>query len=279
MYFAQPDWVTWLYGKTEFPLMIVASLMFFIPVYILIKYYRKTGIFDYLLFSGSFSCASVHLFSLIMLIYVPPQIFWSLVGTLSYNIGLFLLLFHALKMKWDILPQIIRLGISFQFIVLLLITFSIIILPPDFNRFIAILGDLNRIFVLVIVIYIYSAIEHIITDKRTITAQRLWIIAGGVLLVSPLLLSGINIDLMRLFPFDEIAKLSNLLGIFIVVFITVLYPESVLISRVQLIRGLNVYKLINSLDSEPQIKNFGIKTLIEYLESIPPELLAELKRD
>ncbi|MFX0066598.1 MAG: hypothetical protein ACFFC7_31040 [Candidatus Hermodarchaeota archaeon] len=274
----QADWVTWLVGKTEFPLMIFASLIFFIPVYILIKYYRETGIFDYLLFSGAFICASGHISSLILLTYIPPQIFWSLTATLSYNMGLFLLLYHALKIKWDILPQIIRFGTYLQFIIVISIVLSIIILPPDFIKYISILADLNRIFVLLIVIYIYSAIEHVIVDKRTITAQRLWIIAGGVLLISPLILTGINLDIMQLFPFDEIGKLSNLLGIFIVVFITILYPEAVLISRVQLIRALNLYKLNVSLESEPPIKNFAIKTLAEYLQSIPPELLAELKK-
>ncbi|MFX1255468.1 MAG: hypothetical protein ACFFCZ_27950, partial [Promethearchaeota archaeon] len=246
----QVDWVTWIYGKTEFPLMILASSMFFIPVYILIKYYRKTGIFDYLLFSGVFICASGHIFSLIMLTYIPPQTFWSLIATLSYNIGLFLLLFHALRIKWDILPRIIWFGICLQFIIVVSIVLSIIILPSDFNKYISILADFNRIFVLVIVIYIYSAIEHVIVDKRILTAQKLWIFAGGILLISPLLLIGINLDLVQLFPFDEISKLSNLLGIFVVVFITILYPETVLISRVQIIRALNLYKLNVSLESE-----------------------------
>jgi hypothetical protein len=128
-----------------------------------------------------------------------------------------------------------------------------------------------RVFALAIFIYVYLTTDYAIIDKRIKTARNLWIIAGATGAIYPILILGHGFSLWTMEPLFP--DLFTLMALFLIGYVTIRYPEAVLLSQVQLARATNLYQMIAALESEEQILQFGITHLVEYIRRIPPELI------
>jgi hypothetical protein len=60
----------------------------------------------------------------------------------------------------------------------------------------------------------------------------------------------------------------------LIAYTSVRHPETLLISKVQIIRAQKLYKIVESLESEKKARKFGMPSLIAYLKKVQPDILA-----
>lgn len=208
----------------------------------------------------------------------PSQELWFFVKQVSFSISLLVLLLHAVRLKWEAPPVFVIVSLFFIPIMSILNAFVVV---PDYRELLIGMGlqpliplllELPNYIGLVSTfafILVYASTKPIVKDRRTDTARILWVIVGFSWCVD---------FILKLVAFDffiEIFLLIQLKRLFtslVVVFITVRYPEAVLISQPQIIRAINLYQSIKSLETEQDIQNFGMTSLIDYIDRIPSEL-------
>lgn len=130
------------------------------------------------------------------------------------------------------------------------------------------LGDIYRLYVFLLLFYAYWNVEPVHGTKRVVLAKRLWITAIILhIIYLVVFLPGVSLN--------PITGLINITSLILITFITVRMPETILLSRVQLLRAVKMYHKISYLEEEdddkPTIKIFGIDAINEYLRGLPEE--------
>ncbi|UCG01867.1 MAG: hypothetical protein JSW11_19965 [Candidatus Heimdallarchaeota archaeon] len=110
-----------------------------------------------------------------------------------------------------------------------------------------------------------------ITDNRVHTARNLWVIATALGCMRPILNLGHNLSLWITNPI--LPSLFDFLGLALIAYTTLRYPEAILLSKIQFIRAIKLYKVIQSFQTQKQVNNFGFLSLVEYLRKLPPEII------
>lgn len=120
--------------------------------------------------------------------------------------------------------------------------------------------------------------KPVIADRRINNAKLLWIIVACMWIINPLLEIG-SWPVIGLWPwvnlFAPVFRLKQVLNVAILVYIALRYPEAVLISKAQISRAVNVYETVISMESDVEIKEFGMSSLVDYLKQVPREILEE----
>ena len=118
----------------------------------------------------------------------------------------------------------------------------------------------------------YLTTRYVIIDDRIRIARNLWIDAASLGCMRPILILGHNLSLWTTDPLFP--NLFNLLGLAVIAYTTIRYPEAILLSKVQIIRAMNLYKAIQSLQTQKQVHEFGLASIVKYLKKLPPEIVA-----
>lgn len=251
------------------------------PLVWLYRSYQRTGILDFLLFAVLFFSVVIHSLTWANVVSDYPMLELEVISTLSYDFIWLLLFIHSYRVKWEKTPPLLWYSTIASYIVIQIIYIVVFILNYPYydmsnfpNQLSYSLSQMYRLIALLVAIFIYSTVKHIIVDKRVKQARNFWIIAALLFMIPPIwaLLSTWNIWILN--PFiSTITNMSNLLAIIFVTFIVVKYPESVLITKVQVIRVLDLYKTVRSSSSAEDLKEFGLPSLVSYMKNIPPEVL------
>ncbi|UCG02931.1 MAG: hypothetical protein JSW11_02870 [Candidatus Heimdallarchaeota archaeon] len=157
----------------------------------------------------------------------------------------------------------------------LIVGLGVLLPDPSMRYFLFQLGIYNTLLVMAVFIYIYSTIKPLIMDQRIVLAKRLWIVVGCLWIINPIILIGAWFSPWPpvIFQFWDLFRLKLFFNLILMVYITVRYPEAVLISHAQLNRALNVYSSVISLHTEKEVQDFGMSSLVAYIKQIPRELI------
>lgn len=249
---------------------------------------------SFLLFSGLFLSVFINNITWANIISDYPIVILEYVMITSYLFIWLLLFFHVIRVKWEKSPPIlwystllIFFAINLIYFVVAVSGYSLVISSWDYLLFIepnipllllvSSLTQIYRVVALLVAIFIYSTVEHIIVDKRVKRAKNFWIITAILFLIHPIcelaFLWNLYSSDMAIAPLIGIIQNISNLAIIFVAYIVFRYPESVLISKIQVVRALDLYKTVQSSTSSDELKEFGMPTLINYIKNIPPELL------
>ncbi|MFW9994726.1 MAG: hypothetical protein ACFFD4_21970 [Candidatus Odinarchaeota archaeon] len=296
-------------------LKYLISTFSLIPVPVLYLLYRRTGVADYLIFAGVFFSLSLSVFFALVAPKINSLIFWQL-RHVSMYVSYFLIFLHAVRLAWSKQPKYLTVVMVTWFIMLVILTLlwepmpnergvvlfwemdphslETIIDPRTEGSKLPEMGAglvINGVIILstshpllAYGFYFLTACTYlcvILTQKpanptpRITIARRLWILTGIVNFSAT--------GLLLFWPFSVTYELAVILVIVELVLIAVValkYPESMLITHVQLVRARKLYEIVQTI-SEKQIQEvkfaqFGIASLSEYLKSIPEDLMEEL---
>ncbi len=285
---------------------IGVALLSFISASIYFRYYFKTQIFDYLLYTGMWLTLIIQQFADVIRINLSsPIVLVQQYADSGFMLFFFFIFIYAMRMKWDHPPRILwYFGVLWFFVGLFLITFFEVVdlpergivffvemrkyvdfSPPDVGvGFITegnvilmasgfqLVSECFRFFVLSLFIYVYLSTKYVIIDNRVRIARNLWIVAASLGCMRPILILGHNFSLWTTDPLFP--NLFNLIGLAVIAYTTIRYPEAILLSKVQLIRALSLYQSIQALQTHEQVQEFGLVSIVEYLRKLPPEIIA-----
>ncbi|MHA2169249.1 MAG: hypothetical protein ACXAB7_05090 [Candidatus Kariarchaeaceae archaeon] len=157
-------------------------------------------------------------------------------------------------------------------------------------------GELYRIFAGYLIIYSFKNTKFVVESDKTILIRRYWVICGYLVAITGILRSFLNtIIWFFLIPLErdqdntlvsDLDFASELIGVLsvlslgaIVLYIALFYPETMLLSHVQVMRAARVYDIVERY-SHTQDKSIDVdenKELIEYINSIPKEFIRKSK--
>lgn len=238
---------------------LVVSLTALLPTWILTRKFLQTGVQDYLLF------AFLALVSFLVMVSDPVAGITELLAVIQlHNIAIdvaYLLMFlHALKFRWNTPPKMLGLVGVGWFLLLSCLTLSWepftqpqsvewfgLIIPHSFSGYYPIgagikfeetiiyssafrlIGDSYRLFVLGIVFAIYLVTPLIEDSDEYNKIKRVWLVIWLMFLVHAVLL----------FPWFAITELVNIFLLIagaLVTYITVKYPDAMLLTNEQILR-------------------------------------------
>ncbi len=284
-------------GLIELVNLFLASIAL-IPAVLIAKQYRRTGIEDYLIFAAAFFTFSILLTTSVIGI-VTKELFIMQLDHWLYNSLFFLWFLHSVRMRWDRTPRVVwYTGIIWYALLMFLILFWEVMSPQPDNAIVlfmemprthstyypfgagimttggviiystahGILRLLFHMYVWAILLYAYWTVKPVYSSERIILARRLMISAGVI---------GLIYMILSLPWFPDIPLLNAILiiGFGLVIYVAIRIPEGLVLSQVQIIRAVSLYKEVKDLSSELAIKRFGMPSLVEYLQNIPPEII------
>lgn len=285
-------------------LWLLTALLALLPLKVLFTHYSRTRIKEYLfLFFAIFSTFLIVFF----LAYSKLTIDIPLLNLVMYqgfllgcaSIPLFIFL-YVIRIRWETPPKLLLSLVFFWFFLLVVLTlFSRLMSQPDaapvliwdnlrqhsysffhpngvglttstgiiiYASSFPLLGLFFALAVECLKIYIYVRTELVLpTDHKLRRVRILWIVSACILAICYIFLLP--------WSYNEIFALIAVILFYIVLnYIVIRYPEYVLISSVQLIRARNLYDKISSLQTSAEIQEFGLKSLVDYLKSIPSDI-------
>ena len=283
---------------TWFELSIAVLSVF--PAILLYNHYKKTGISSFLYFTIAFISVSIIELTLVFRDLTSLSALSEQVGDFT-TIVLYTIFFsHALRIKWVKSPIIFLVtNILFFAVNLILILFysPVVVSQREFSLFMNMyrygdttnsfgvkIGDnliqangysfllfIYGFYVTALFLYVYITTPPVSKNVRVHLVRKIWILIGFFVIFSPLMALG---HLVGLWTGQLIfGVLSNLIAMLLIIFITLRYPESLLISESEIIRSGNLYTTVQNLNSVQEIKNFGMPQLVEYIKSLPTDLL------
>ncbi len=282
-------------------IIVFIGLITIVPSTVLTKQYLKTRVLDFLLFAGMFISAFLAASSHIVAGATDMLIYYQIVQW-SLSITSFLFFLHSVRLVWVRTPTVIwYVGVIWFALLMFLIllwekmeqTETAYVLFMEMPRTYSdyypkgaglvtdggvtvlstshyTLATLYRLFGAVLLLYAYSSVRPISPSERIKLSRRLWIANSVILLVWTIyLLPGV--------PHIPYMNGLILVILIIVAYIAIFIPETMLISHVQLLRALELYKKVQQVDTRREIEAFGTESIVRYLERIPANLLASPK--
>ncbi|MHA2365186.1 MAG: hypothetical protein ACXAC7_14600 [Candidatus Hodarchaeales archaeon] len=287
--------------------IIITGTLCFLPAFALLRYYQLTHITDYLLFAIVFLTSIPIFYTLVIRDITAPSVLVSQINDTAYNIFTFLLFIYVLRVKWQKFPKgLLYLGVCWFAIIQFLILFYELVPLPDnamvlfwnmrktppakdigaavitqggtflLGRGYFILADGFFFFVITLAAYVYLSIDLVVKDKRVKIARSMWVLAALAASIRPILLAG---DLFFLWQSnDTLNNLCNFITAVSIAYVTLRYPETMVITYVQIIRVSDLYQQVQVMDQNRIRQSFPLSTLSDYLNKLPSEIKDELKR-
>jgi len=139
------------------------------------------------------------------------------------------------------------------------------------------LADGFFLFVMSLAAYIYFTMKPVVKDRRIKRAQYLWVISAVFADIRPILLLGHLFFLWTSLYIINI--IFNLFTAITIAYVTLVYPESVVLSHAQIVRASNLYQRIQTFSSDFQVREFGMASLVDYIQKIPSDILTVLIKE
>ncbi|MHA2248370.1 MAG: hypothetical protein ACXADY_25710 [Candidatus Hodarchaeales archaeon] len=287
-----------LFSPLDWVLMGIA-LLCLIPAFLFLKYFQYTGVGDYSLYSGMWITGMITHFAKVIHNRIYPDIIAQQIADAFSILFFFLVFLYAMRMKWEHPPRVLWYSgiIWFSFMQLIILLYEVVFIPERGIFFIfevirfgdweigvgfisqggiiimssgfRLLSHIWRLFVMLLFIYVNLTTPFIIKmDHRVKVARNLWVSAGLIACIPPILVLGHHFSLWTVS--EVIYNTFYLLGLINIAYVSIRYPESLLLSYVQIARAHNLYKTIQTNNMQ---KEFGISVLIEYLQKLPKDII------
>jgi len=203
-----------------------------IPSYVLIIYFKKTKIIDYLILASVFILIIISTFSHIILIAFVHNLFWHLMSSIFEPLAFFLLFLQTSRLRWSRPPFYMLIPLILWFIFL---ETSIFLFYSGFNpvliNFSILIENGFRIVVLIFLIQTYlTASKELLTDS-TKTGRSLVLTSFFIFLISFTLNIFKNYNILSDNYFITEILLVLALSIMAINFIK--FPETILMSPIQ----------------------------------------------
>jgi len=275
-------------------LNLATAISVLIPSWILFSHFRRTKIREFMYFAIFFLNSAIVLASIVLANHFDNLIFYK-IHWWGFHISFFVLFLHAKSVGHDFLGRKIYWANIFMFSILMILislwtrmnqpdktTFFNFNIPRSFSSYYPsgaglelkgviiystsfhFFGALYHIFVSLIFLIVYMKVKAIHPTEKIMKSLFLWRLAGFLLLLSwVLILPGLVIH--------PIVKILPLFSGLLVVYISLFLPEGLLISHSQVVNARILYGLLDIAKDKGKGSQFGINSLIEYLESIPQD--------
>jgi hypothetical protein len=124
----------------------------------------------------------------------------------------------------------------------------------------------------------YATVKPVTVTKEITRARVAWIVFG-VLYVVRWLINRLDIsEIVQGLITPQAFEFLEFLAIVILMVIVALYPETLLITKSQLLQANRLYSIVTDIDSQPKDSIFDYNTRIQtYLQKLPPELKKEIR--
>ncbi|MCE7735543.1 MAG: hypothetical protein GPJ54_11740 [Candidatus Heimdallarchaeota archaeon] len=288
--------VVWTITET---INLIVAILSIIPSIILVRQYRRTQIFDYLIFSGAFITVSFTLVWTILATLTELLIFYQL-HHITYFFTSYFFAWHALRLRWERPPRLIWYIVNIWIIIAIIIVllFKIMIQPESaevifiqmhhgYSSYypkgagVTINGDVilystshniirvfYSLFAFFIMLYAYLTVDLAHKTSAIVRGRKLWLIA---IINSLLYFTAILPWVLIHIHFDVQIILS--LGLILVAYVNLKIPEAMLMSHVQLTRASFLYHKVRKMTEVEAQKQLGMESLVRYLQSLPQHLL------
>jgi hypothetical protein len=227
-------------------ILLTGGIFALIPVVKLIQLYNETKLHEYILFSSVFLLSSIFTFTFVSAEVTNDLIYWKLSYS-ARNITYFLFFIHTLRMTWYRSPTLVLIpGVVLYSIVQLLIIFwtplenedgAGVIINDDFVPY----ATNDRIIAIIFQLYIASLFLYGIFRIHISTPYpRLRRAYTIIMVISVMLFSSRIIRLVQYFGIlnyefiELIGTIVLLSGFVLVSYVYWVYPESILLTNVQL---------------------------------------------
>ncbi|UCG01257.1 MAG: hypothetical protein JSW11_16775 [Candidatus Heimdallarchaeota archaeon] len=249
---------------------------------ILLRNYLRTKSLDYLIVAGIFFFMSLILFIGVFAVQIVPPISEPLekitlfIVAILWGILIFLIFLHVLRLKydWNSIPKIL-----WFFTVLWYLLYSIVaFLITSLETISGIIYTLS-IFVIfmsyltigVFLTFVYISVTPVKPTDRIELVRKVYILFGIIMIMMSLnqfLFGSLFIITNDINLLSLAMAIQSLLGIIQglpILYICVFYPELLLISHVQILRAIKLYKKVKQMP----IEHLRGDKLLTYLNSIP----------
>lgn len=274
--------------------IFLIPLFYSFPVTILLKNYSYSKSKDYLIVAGFFICVSLQMYTSPLTLHTPNFILNY--GNLIFSFLSILIIFiHALRYRWENIKVVILsvsvssfILITLDFLILFISNFTIIEhlvflfikLPPEYEKINPFtpytrLDMLTVIRFLMGLVFLYSYLKTPLfkLSTRVTRVRRLMLACGGINLIaaSSFIFDTIFV-IIQSKPLHESLVYLDIIAVatagVLFFFIAIYYPESMLISHIQILRVIDTYNSI------PMNINQPIKTndFLEYLHEVSVSL-------
>ncbi|MHA2094074.1 MAG: hypothetical protein ACW98F_05540 [Candidatus Hodarchaeales archaeon] len=285
------------------------STMGFIPIPDLYLIYRRTGVVDYLIFAGVFFFFSSSVIFSIFALQPPSVFFWQLRHISMYSCYILVFL-HARRLTWFNHQKFLTVGMMVWFFALIALTLLWESMPNERGVFLfwemdphsmdaifsldvgqnlpetgaglvingaiilstshPILAYSFYFFVACYFLYIYFTIKPASPTPRILVAKRLWLVIG--------LANFSATGLLLFWPVPntyELVIFFVLLELVLIATVAIKYPESMLITQVQLYRAIGLYKEIQKMEQRDfrKITEIRMEKIVQYLKMIKMETI------
>jgi hypothetical protein len=278
--------------------ILISGLIFIIPTIILIRNYIFVGSPSYLLFASLFGFV---ILDQIIVSLDQNEFIFEILITLSF-VSIYVI---VIQLSSDIIDN--KLPVSsliwrsialcvFLLTILLKYLISEEFISNNYSPLRIAFGELYRIFAGYLIIYSFKNTKFVVESDKTMLIRRYWVICGYLVAMTGILRSSLNtIIWFFLVPFDrdqdstlvsDLDFASELVGVLsvlslggIILYIALFYPETMLLSHVQVMRAARVYDIVErySQVEDRNIPDDENKDLIEYINSIPKEFIQKSK--
>ncbi|MHA2246544.1 MAG: hypothetical protein ACXADY_16500 [Candidatus Hodarchaeales archaeon] len=265
--------------------LILALFGFFGIIFsigILLRNYFRSNSLDYLIFAGIFFFMSLILFTGIFAVQMTPPItepadkFILFMVAIFWGILIFLIFLHALRLRfdWNSKPKIL-----WYFMLIWLLIYSIEAFFISSLETISGMIYTLSIFVMfisylsigVFLTYVYISVTPVKPTDRIELVRKVYTLFGIIMILMSLnqFVFGSLFLITNNRNFLSLAMaIQSLLGIIQglpILYICIFYPELLLISHVQILRAVKLYKKVKRMP----VENLKEDKLLVYLNSIP----------
>ncbi|MHA2363561.1 MAG: hypothetical protein ACXAC7_06360 [Candidatus Hodarchaeales archaeon] len=223
-----------------------------------------------------------------MNMYIENLILKKLTMATFYSQFFFIILV-VFRIKWEQPPKLIYyLGIGWFFVLLISMFLQQNIEFQDNISFIKKpillfeMAELYRIFAAFLIFYAAYSEKPIKDTQRVNRCILGWKLVGLLLMLCGVFNLFVwsffsNVDQSIEFFWLNLFSLTLLFVMMVIVWMAVFFPEALLFTQAQILRAIDLYETIQNLDSDQAVKDYGMNPLIDYLKSLPPDLISELK--
>lgn len=286
-------------------IVIVLNIAALIASILVLYYYKKTKLTDFLIYSWfffqAFVTTAILIFALSNDILILYQLHW-----ISMSTQYVLFFRHISKLVYDKTPKALNIiGYGFYLLIVIIIAFwkkmeqpmigtQLFIFKGDHNQssYFPLGGGLeydNTIilssayqglmaiyFVLITTfgVYAYAKIQLVNSTPRTRRAKKLWILTYIFFFLFSALrlpyITEINSEWNYLYG-NVFATIGMALAIFTILTI----PEAVLLSQVQVVRACSLYKMVHVYEDKNSLNTMGLNRIYDYIKLISDDVFLE----
>lgn len=279
-------------------LYIFATATAIFPCLVLFKVYSKTKILDFLIFS-LFWGLGLFVGTTNILVTLTNKLIYYQLFEIFFDFWFILLLLHALRLNREhiSLKILILALIYWLFLFILVINWKIfsqphdatvifIKLPHNYSSFFPsgagfqingiivyssgfrMLGDYFRIAIIIYLLISYYKLNPALNIKSTLKVKKLWIFTWLLFLVWN------AINLLPIPSSYPTGLFLFVIGI-LIMYLSLKYPESMVLSQAQSLRVLKLYDLVNTDKIISNIEKDGYEPFLNYIKSIYQQLTPE----